>query len=55
MSMYYTLETHPLNCAFFNNLQENSSLEDQCKCEKVTGFQNQANEPMRKLPQRHIL
>ncbi|RXM28455.1 Lysosomal-associated transmembrane protein 4B [Acipenser ruthenus] len=38
-----------------DEIAENSSLEDQCKCENVIGFQDQANEPMRKLPQRHIL
>ncbi|MGH0115044.1 UNVERIFIED_CONTAM: hypothetical protein FKN15_073181 [Acipenser sinensis] len=35
--------------------EEKPSLEDQCKCENVIDFQNQANEQMRKLTQRHIL
>ncbi|XP_058878429.1 matrilin-2-like isoform X4 [Acipenser ruthenus] len=32
--------------------EEKPSLEDQCKCENVIDFQNQANEQMRKLTQR---
>ncbi|XP_041101492.1 matrilin-2-like [Polyodon spathula] len=35
--------------------EEKPALRDQCKCENVIDFQNQANEQMRKLTQQHIL
>ncbi|XP_069050930.1 matrilin-2 isoform X2 [Lepisosteus oculatus] len=35
--------------------EEKPSGEDQCKCDNLIAFQNQAREQMRKLTQRHIL